>query len=209
MFDRIDDYFREKKPKEAVLIGISIIALIGFLAYSYLFPASEKHLRTSQNNLNSIAQKLNEEISYLASMKVGENQKFHLQRLEQEIVQYNEHLIIAMRLNGYVNNKLKKLSYLLFDDKNWAIFLDSIATFGKKYNLDIIEISSEFTKPAIQKIDQILNIHVKTKGNYHSTMKFINAIEESRLIVDIHSIELKGKRSIEGKMDIAVWGMKY
>lgn len=209
MFDKIDDYFREKKPSEVALIGILIVALIGFLVYSYLFPSSEKYLRTNQNNLNSITQKLNDETRYLASMKVGEDQQFHVKRLEQEIVQQNEELVLATHLNGYVDNKLKELSYLLFDDKNWAKFLDSIATIGKKYNLDIIEISNEFNKPTLQKIEQILNIHVKTEGNYHSTMKFINAIEESQLIVDIHSIELEGKRNIEGKMDIAVWGMKY
>lgn len=209
MFDKIDEYFKEKKPSEVALVGLLIIAVIGFLIYTYLFPPSEQYLKSNQNNLNSITQKLNTETQYLASMKVGGDQQFHVKRLEREIVQGNEQFATATHLNGYVDNKLKELSYLLFNDKNWANFLDSIAAFGKKYNLNIIEISNEFNTPTLQKIEQILNIHVKTEGNYHSTMKFINAIEESQLIVDIHSIELEGKRNIEGEMDIAVWGMKY
>lgn len=209
MFNKIDEYFKDKKPSEVALIGFMFIALIGFLIFTYLFAPSEKYLKTNQNNLNSITNKLNQENQYLASMKVGNDQQFYVKKLEKEIAQQKQQLTNAKKLNNYVDNKLKELSYLLFNDKNWANFLDRISALAQKYNLEIIEISNEFNKPNIQKIEQVLNIHVKTNGNYHSTMKFINAIEESQLIVDIHKINIQSDKTIETNMDIAVWGMKY
>lgn len=41
-------------------------------------------------------------------------------------------------------------------------------------------------------------------------MKFINAIEESELVVDIYDFNCTAShKNIEGQLNIAVWGMKY
>jgi hypothetical protein len=40
-------------------------------------------------------------------------------------------------------------------------------------------------------------------------MKFMNAIEESELVVDIYELNCSGQKNIEGQFNIAVWGMKY
>lgn len=40
-------------------------------------------------------------------------------------------------------------------------------------------------------------------------MKFINAIEESELVVNIYELNFKGLSDIDAQVSIAVWGMKY
>ena len=41
-------------------------------------------------------------------------------------------------------------------------------------------------------------------------VKFLNAIEESQLVVDVSDIQLEQpKENVEGSFKIAVWGMKY
>jgi len=54
-----------------------------------------------------------------------------------------------------------------------------------------------------------LNLRVDFKGNFKNIMKFINAIEESKLVVDIYEINLESKSGLNGYINIAVWGMKY
>ncbi|MCD8544737.1 MAG: hypothetical protein LRY52_07750 [Sulfurospirillum cavolei] len=61
----------------------------------------------------------------------------------------------------------------------------------------------------MQKIEQILSLKVDFNGSFSDTMKFMNAIEESELVVDIYELNCTGKKNIEGQFNIAVWGMKY
>lgn len=209
MFEKIDDYFKEKKQIEILLVGFMIIAVIGFLIYTFLLDSSEKFYKQNKNRLNDITQKLNEQTRYLASMKQNKDQFFYVKRLQNEIEQNKNTLQEMQKLNRYVDNKLKKLSYLLFNDKSWSEFLDRISGLAKKYNIKIIEIANRFNQPSLQKIERILNIQVKTEGNYQGTMKFLNAIEKSRLIVDVSHIVIEGKKNIATDMNISVWGMKY
>lgn len=70
-------------------------------------------------------------------------------------------------------------------------------------------IENKINEPSIQKIEQILNLKVEFNGSFVNSMKFINAIEESELVVDIYELSFKGVKNIEGQVNIAVWGMKY
>jgi hypothetical protein len=55
-----------------------------------------------------------------------------------------------------------------------------------------------------------VEIDIKSKANFTSMLKFLNEIEESQLVIDVHGIELaKPKGKVEGTFKIAVWGMKY
>lgn len=209
IFDTIDNYFKEKKPTQIALTWLIIVAIIGFFTYTYLIPPSLHYLRENQNNLNSITQKLDDEKNYLTNIKIDNDQHFYTKKLQKEIVQKKHELVRAKKLNSYTDNKFKELSYLLSENKNWVNFLDRVSALGEKYNLKIIEISNEFNKPKLQKIEQILNIHVKTHGNYTSTIKFINALEESKLLVDMYKIDMESNQSISSIMDIALWGMRY
>ena len=79
--------------------------------------------------------------------------------------------------NAYVDNKLKELSYLLFNDENWAKFLHSITQLAQKYSVRIKVIENKINEPSIQKIEQILTLKVDFSGSFANTMKFMNAIE--------------------------------
>ena len=154
--------------------------------------------------------KLLDEKNYLASVSRDNNETFMIQKVQSEIDNSKVLLERTVLTNAYVDEKLKELSYLLFNDENWAKFLNSITQLAKQYAIDIKVIENKINEPSIQKIEQILNLKVNFNGNFHNTMKFINAIEESELVVDIYDFNCTAShKNIEGQLNIAVWGMKY
>jgi Tfp pilus assembly protein PilO len=154
-------------------------------------------------------QKLNQERAYFNSININGDKEFFVKKLTKEIEDEKELLKKTTFENSYVDNKLKELSYLLFNDKNWANFLDSIAFVAKNNKINIKSIENQFTKLDLQKIDKVLNVTISFSGSFQDILNFINTLEESELVVDVYDMELKSSETLDGKLNIAVWGMKY
>lgn len=209
LFDKIDQFLNGKKSSELTLVFMLLFVLIGFISYSYIFPVSDKMLKQSTRATKEMEKKLLDEKSYLASVSRDGDENFFIKKVKQDIENSKVVLEKTTYTNAYVDNKLKELSYLLFNDENWAKFLNSITYLAQKYAVHIKVIENKISEPSLQKIEQILNLKVDFSGSFAHTMKFINAIEESELVVDIHDFNCTGQKNIEGQVNIAVWGMKY
>jgi hypothetical protein len=208
-FDKIDNYLNDKKSNELSAIFLLLFALIGFVAYSSIYPITEKMLKQSIKTDRNIEGKLRQEVSYLNSVSRNGDEKFYINKILSELKRQKGALEDSVFANSYVDNKLKNLSYLLYNDENWAKFLDSITFIAKEHNVNIKSIKNQFNEPNFQKIEQVLNINVDFSGDFNDVMKFINILEESELVVDIHKIKLESSSSINGTFEILVWGMKY
>ncbi|WP_041961820.1 hypothetical protein [Sulfurospirillum cavolei] len=209
LFDKIDAFFAGKKKNEIYLIFFMLASVVGFIIYSYLFPVTESMLKQSLRVAQETEKKLKEEKSYLASVSRDGNENFLITKIKSDIEHAKILLEKATYTNTYVDTKLKELSYLLFNDENWAKFLNSITQLAQKYAVRIKVIENKINEPSLQKIEQILSLKVDFNGSFPDTMKFMNAIEESELVVDIYELNCTGKKNIEGQFNIAVWGMKY
>jgi len=209
LLDKIDLYFQGKKSSETYLLFAMAFVLVGFLFYSYLFPVTEKMLNQTMRNAKEVEKKLHDEQSYLASVSRDGDATFLIKKVKSDIENSKLLLEKTTYTNNYVDSKLKELSYLLFNDENWAKFLNSITQLAQKYSVKIKVIDNKVNEPSIQKIEQILTLKVDFAGSFANTMKFMNAIEESELVVDIYELNCTGKKNIEGQFNIAVWGMKY
>ncbi len=205
IFERIDAHFEGKKQSEVVMFGFLVGIIIAFLIYMYLFPIAQSYFDDGVSRNQDITTKLLNEKEYLRQVKEGNV----VANLKTDISNTKLRLEKVRETNAYVDKRLRELSYLLFNDKNWAKFLDSISEIAQKNKVKILRLQSNINEPSVNKIEQILNVTVDVKGKYHGIMKFINSLEESMLIVDINKIELLGKKLINGQINIAVWGMKY
>ncbi len=205
LFDQIDDFFNSKKPSEASMF-MGIIALgIAYGVYQYVFLETDKNLQATQNKIQSMHQKINTERNYLSTHSIA-----MLSKLKANVKQKKIAFDDTIYKMSYVDNTLTELSYLLFDDQSWANFVDNISYLAKKYHVDIEEIGNKFYTPTFQKITHVVEVDVKSKAKLKNMVKFLNAIEESQLVVDINDIEMqKPKDKVEAIFKIAVWGMKY
>jgi len=208
-FDKIDNYLKGKKSSELSLVFLMVFVTIGFIIYSSLFPVTEKILKKTKNSHKSIHSKLNQEKAYLNSVTRNGDKNFIIKKMSLEVKKQKKLLEDTKYANAYVDTKLKELSYLLFNDKNWAKFIDSIAFIGQKYGVEIALISNSFFEPNLQEIKQVLTVQINFNGEFKNILKFINELEESELVVDINNLNLESSDTITGTLDIAVWGMKY
>ena len=211
IYEKIDLFFLNKKQTEVTLIFFLIFLSVAFVTYSYLSPITEAKFKQTMFNYDDIEKKLISEKSYYNLVtRDGIDENYEINRQKAAIENAKIILEKTVVANDYVDEKLKQLSYLLFNNKDWANFLDSITQLAQKYSIQIKVIASKINEPSIQKIEQILNLNVQFNGDFYNTMKFINAIEESKLVVDIYEFNCSaGKKNLECTLNIAVWGMKY
>ncbi len=203
--DKIDAYFVDKKSSEASLLYFGAMLCVGFLVYQFIFLETDKNIKITESKFSIVKKKVNEERHYLNS-----NSPAILQQLQKSVeakhIEYDD----TNYKISYVDNTLTELSYLLFDDENWATFVDNISHLAKKHKVEIKEIANKFYEPTFQKITHVVEVDIKSKGQFSNMVKFLNEIEESQMVIDVHQISItKPEDKLEGIFKIAVWGMKY
>ncbi len=209
-FDRIDSFLLGKKKSEITLIFFVAFVFLGFISYSYMSPITDRRLKQTISSSEDMNRKLTAEKQYLASVSKDGDETYAIKAAMQVIENTKALWETTHATNTYVDEKLKQLSYLLFNNKDWANFLNSITQLAQENAIKIKIIDSNVSEPNIQKIEQVLNLKIKFNGEFYSTMKFINSIEESRLVVDIYDFNCTAeKKNLDGTLNIAVWGMKY
>ncbi|MDR1976961.1 MAG: hypothetical protein LBQ18_08240 [Campylobacteraceae bacterium] len=208
LLDKLDNYLSTKKVTEVYLIYVIVVGLIVFFIYSFVFPEAESFYNTNTAKLRDITSKLSSEEKYIFE---GAPQ---VAQLDGDIKRNTELLKDARYVNGYVDGKLKELSYLLFNDQSWASFMDRITALAKEYKINIIKIENDFKDNKDLengKIEQVLNIDINSRGTFHNVIKFINALEESQLVVDVYESTISSNTTsvLDTDVKLAVWGMLY
>ena len=198
---KIDNYFDGKKPSEVTLMLIMALVLSGVIAYYAVIQYAQDYYDNSMSTNSQTTDQLNKVNAYLDSVSQNNDRNndrnFKINQKQNELKQRQNELADAKNMNHYFDNKLRELSYLIFNEQSWADFLDSLALLANKNNVKITKIVNTFKEPNAQKIEQILDINVSVDGNYKDIIGYINAIEESKLVVDVNGIDIN---STDGKL---------
>ncbi len=207
---KIDNYFDEKKPSEVTMMLIVAFFLSAAIAYYAVIPYAQNYYDESIRENDRITQDLNKVNSYLSTVSQGDDRNFMINKKQNELLQQQNKLADVQNMNQYFDNKLKELSYLIFNEQSWADFLDNLAFLANKNNVKITKIINTFKEPNAQKIEQVLDINISVDGDYRDIISYINAIEESKLVVDVNNIDINSTNGkLRGNMGIYIWGMKY
>ncbi|EET79807.1 hypothetical protein CSHOW_1037 [Campylobacter showae] len=207
---KIDNYFDEKKPSEVTMMLIVAFFLSATIAYYAVIPYAQNYYDDSIRENDQITKDLNKVNSYLSTVSQGSDRNFMINQKQNELMQQQNKLVDAQNMNQYFDNKLKELSYLIFNEQSWADFLDNLAFLANKNNVKITKIINTFKEPNAQKIEQVLDINISVDGDYRDIISYINAIEESKLVVDVNNIDINSTNGkLRGNMGIYIWGMKY
>lgn len=207
---KIDNYFDEKKPSEVTMMLIVAFFLSAAIAYYAVIPYAQNYYDESIRENDQITQDLNKVNSYLSTVSQGDDRNFMINKKQNELLQQQNKLADAQNMNQYFDNKLKELSYLIFNEQSWADFLDNLAFLANKNNVKITKIINTFKEPNAQKIEQVLDVNISVDGDYRDIVSYINAIEESKLVVDVNNIDINSTNGkLKGNMGIYIWGMKY
>ena len=210
IFTKIDNYFDNKKPSEVSVMLLASLILSGVVIYYAIMPYAQEYHDSSMSENSSVTTELNEVNNKLDSLSLNNDRNFKINQEKNNIRQLQIKLADTQKMNQYFDDKLKELSYLIFSEQSWADFLDNLALLANKNNVKITKISNTFKEPSAEKIEQMLDINISVDGGFKDIVGYINAIEESKLVVDVSNIDINSTNGkLNGNLGVYVWGMKY
>ena len=214
IFTKIDNYFDNKKPSEVSVMLLASLILSGVVIYYAITPYAQEYHDNAMSENSSVTTKLNEVNNKLDSLSLNNDRNndrnFKINQEKNSIKQLQIKLADTQKMNQYFDDKLKELSYLIFSEQSWADFLDNLALLANKNNVKITKISNTFKEPSAKKIEQMLDINISVDGGFRDIVGYINAIEESKLVVDVSNIDINSTNGkLNGNLGVYVWGMKY
>ena len=200
---QIDRAFKGKTQKDVYMTYVMIFGVIFAFSYLLFWDSSFEHFEQKQTQITSLEDKIMSDNLYL---KVNPESK--IIKLEQDIKRTNAEVLVHKDNNAYIKNKIETISSLIYDERAWGQYLYSISTNAKKHNVKILHFTNSFAEDS-GSFGHILDISIKSVGSYKNTLKFINSLEQSDLVVDIHHLNIQAKDTLNSDLNLSVWGITY
>lgn len=200
---KIDAVFKEKTQKDTYMMYIMIVGLVFAFSYLFFWDSSLENFKKTQENVTSLKSKINADKNYL---KI--NTQSVIVNLDKKIQSLNEQIIQSKDINAYIKSKIETISFLIYDEHTWGEYLDSISTNAQKYHMQITDFSNKYATNN-SPFGHVLDISISANGNYKNTLRFINSLEQSNLVVDIHDLNIEANKKLLSDLNISVWGITY
>jgi hypothetical protein len=206
-----DSYFEHKSESEKWIMIIFFAGAVAFLAYSYFFPYAKSLYDQSVLAHKAITKKIHEEKTYLNSISKNGDREYKVKLYTQEIAGKNNTVKSYSKKITVIDSNLNKLSDLLFNQKNWSLFLDSITSRAASNGIQINKMINKYVDNN-ESFGHVLEIGLNCEGSFKNTIDFINDIEQNTLVTDIYrsNIHADSNRStIVSDINISVWGVNH
>ena len=209
--EELDAYFEPKKESEKWLVILGVAGIIAYLAYAYLLPYTEDMYNKSDRRKKGIEKSIVDNNTYLNSITVGGDREYYVKKFDNDIVNKKKNIIKTNDKIIFINNNLNKLSDMLFNQKSWSKFLNSITDKAAIHNVDIQYITNKYVD-SNGSFGYVLEIGVGCKGEYKGIVKFMNEIEQNTLVTDIYGTQFSvdsNSSDIIADINISVWGINH
>ena len=200
---KIDSALKDKTQQELYMTYAMVV--MGILAFAYLlfWDSSFKGFEATIQNTTQLKNKITKDKRFLQQNPISK-----IKQLNRDIANINKEIGVNKDANTYIKSKIETISSLIYDERSWGQYLDSISKNAQKYHIKLLNLTDEYAK-LNSSFGHILDIYISSEGNFHNTLKFINSLEQSDLVVDIHSFKIDTSTSLESDLNISVWGITY
>ncbi len=200
---KIDSAFKEKSQKDTYMTYGMIVAVIFAFSYLLFWDSSFEEFESTRAKVVKVEKNIKDDKTYLKA-----NPEVKITNLEKEIVRINKDMQGHKSNNAYIKSKIETISSLIYDERAWGEYLHSISKNAKKYNVKITNLTNKYSDDT-SAFGHILDISVKSSSNYKNTLRFINSLEQSELVVDLHYLDIKAQKKLDTELKISVWGITY
>lgn len=200
---RIDTAFKEKTKKDIYMTYIMVVGVIFAFAYLLFWDSSFEQFERTRANVTNLQAKINADQRYLQR-----NPESKIVLLDAQIKKINNEIVSLKDTNGYIKSKIETIASLVYDERAWGEYLDSITNNAQKYDVKLLELTNTYSQTD-NAFGHILDITIASMGDYKNTLKFINSLEQSELVVDIHDFTIKADQVLSSDLNISVWGIRY
>jgi hypothetical protein len=209
--EALDAYFAPKKESEKWLIILGIAGFIAYIGYDQLLPYTEAMYKKSESSKQSIEKSIVDNTTYLNSITVGGNREYYVTKYNNDIVEKNNNIKSLNDKIDFIDISLSKLSDMLFNQKSWSTFLNSITGKAEIQNVHLLYITNKYVDNN-GSFGHVLEVVVGCKGEYKNTIKFINEIEQNVLVTDVFETEFTpdtNSSDVIADIHISVWGINH
>jgi len=209
--ERMDAYFAPKKENEKWMMILAVAAIIAYIAYTYLLPYAEDKYKKSERSKQSIQSSVINNKTYLNSITVSGDREYYVKKYDNDIVMKKEKIVDIKSKIQFIDTSLEKLSDMLFNQKSWSKFLNSITRKAEIQNVDLDYITNKYVDNQ-GSFGHVLEISVGCKGEYSNIVKFINELEQNTLVTDIYGTKFisdENTSAILADINISVWGINH
>ena len=209
--EALDAYFAPKKENEKWLMILGVAGIIAYVAYAYLLPYTESMYKKSENTKKSIQKSIIDNNTYLNSITVSGDREYYVKKFDRDIQMKKDNIIKIKDNITFIDKNLGKLSDMLFNQKSWSRFLNSITHTAELQNVNLDYITNKYVD-GNGSFGHVLEIAVGCKGDYRNIVKFINEIEQNTLVTDIYGTKLISdinSSKVSADINISVWGINH
>ena len=200
---KIDSLFKEKTQKDKYMTYGMVVALTFGFSYMLFWDSSFEEFEDTRAKVVTLETKIKDDKIYLQAYP-----ETQITALEQEIVLINKEMLGHKDNNAYIKSKIETIASLIYDERAWGEYLHSISKNAQKYNVKILNLTNRYSDNN-NSFGHILDISVKSTSNYKNTLKFINSLEQSELVVDLHHLDINASNKLGTDLNISVWGITY
>jgi len=209
--EELDAYFAPKKESEKWLLILGVAGIIAYLAYAFLLPYTEEMYNKSERSKKEIQKSIAEHNTYLNSITVSGDREFYVKKFDNDIKTKKIKIVDTREKITFIDKNLERLSGMLFNQKSWSKFLNSITEKAIKHDVGIQYISNKYVDNN-GSFGYVLEIAVGCKGEYKGIVNFINEVEQNRLVTDIYGTKFAldtNSSKIIADINISVWGINH
>jgi len=200
---QLDNMFKGKTQRDIYVVYVMIFAVIFAFSYLLFWDTSVKGFKTTNSKIDTVKSKITKDENFLRY-----NTEAKVTMLDKDIERITNTLIASKKNNAYIKTKIETIASLIYDERSWGEYLHSISKDAKRYHVKIIDFTNKYALHE-DTFGHILDVTLKTTGNYKNTLRFINSLEQSDLVVDIHDINIKAEEKLNSDLNISVWGITY
>ena len=210
--EALDIYFAPKKESEKWIVILGIAGIIAYLGYAYLLPYTEDLYKKSERNKKSIQKSIKDNNTYLKSITVRGDRDYYVKKFSNDIVTKKQEIVNITDRIKFIDANLEKLSGMLFNQKSWSKFLNSITNKAEIQNVDLQYITNKYVDENTGSFGHVLEIGLGCTGEYKNIIKFMNELEQNVLVTDIFKTEFisdANSSRVIADIHISVWGINH
>ncbi len=203
LLDKIDNYYVGKSQKDRIYSYIMAGGGVAFVIYILTYDITAAMYKKAEKERTKILTELKNDQRFL-KMNSADNITF----LQNQNSLNKKRFAEIKRSSDYIDYKISQLQPLIYNETAWGKFIDSISETARKNGIRILNLKNLFVTKR-ENFGHVLDIEVGFSGSFHDTLRFINTLEKTPLVVDIHDMEMVANSTLTTKLKIAVWGISY
>jgi hypothetical protein len=198
----LDQTLAPKSDRDKNMLFGMIIAGLFTFSYLLLWEDAEADFKTSHEKAAAMDTALSNDKQYLEA-----NPPERIAQIEEETKNISLEHQHYVGYNSYIKDQLEQVSYLYYDEAVRGNCLASISNYARVYNVKLNQFGNAPSADNNNSFGHVLDIAISSDGDFKNTLKFINALEKSDLVIDLHTINMFADTKLKSDLKLSVWGI--